>query len=107
MWGLPSNLAATLQDSLPPITFNGALMIAIGLIIVRLLLQRLLAVYFQIVEMRPTHSPSTLEHAYFYHLSIVVLILAEVNWNMVDLAVWVGSYVGVGMVRRAIYVVRI
>jgi hypothetical protein len=37
----------------------------------------------------------------------VVLILAEVDWNMVDLAIWVASYVGVGLVRRTIYIVRI
>jgi hypothetical protein len=107
MWGLTSNLAATLQESLPRITLSGAVLLAVGLAVVRALLQRILAVYFQIAETRPQHKPSTLEYAYFYHLSIVVLILAEVDWNMMDLAVWVGSYVGVGLVRKAIYVVRI
>jgi hypothetical protein len=107
MWGLTSNLATSLQDSLPPITLNALLLLALALAALRLLLQRVLALYFHITETRPQHNPSTLEYAYFYHLSIVVLILAEVDWNVFDLSIWVGSYVGVGLMRRAIYVVRI
>lgn len=33
--------------------------------------------------------------------------MVEVDWNMFDLAVWVGSYVGVGLVRKTIHIVRI
>lgn len=82
-------------------------LLAVGLAVVRALLQRILAVYFQISEARPQHKANTLEYSYFYHLSIVILILAEVDWNMMDLAIWVASYVGVGLIRRAVYVVRI
>ena len=82
-------------------------MLTFALLALRALLQRVLMFYFQIAETRPHHHPSSLEYAYFYHLSIVVLILAEVDWNIFDLAIWVGSYVGVGLLRRAIYVVRI
>ena len=82
-------------------------MLAVGLLALRAIIQRVLSIYFQINESRPEHYVDSLEYSYFYHLSIVVLILAEVNWNMFDLTIWVASYVGVGLIRKAIYIIRI
>ena len=67
----------------------------------------MLAVYFQIHEVKPYHTSNTLEYSYFYHLSLIMIVLVEVEWNMFDLTIWVGSYVGVGLIRKAIHVVRI
>ena len=72
-----------------------------------MLIQRVLSWHFRIAELRPQHSAKSLEYSYLYHLSIVVLILSEVQWNMFDLTIWALSYVGVGMLRGAIHAVRI
>lgn len=72
-----------------------------------MVLQKVLSVYFSIHRERPQHRINTLEYSYFYHLSLVILVLVEVEWNMFDLAVWTGSYVGVGFIRKAIHIVRI
>lgn len=77
------------------------------LITLRSVLQKVLAVYFRIRQARPQHHINTLEYSYFYHLSLLILVLAEVEWNMFDLTVWAGSYIGVGFIRRAIHVIRI
>jgi hypothetical protein len=107
MWGLSSNFALNWQQTLPQVTLNGAIYLALGLLALRAIIQRVLSIYFQINVHRPQHNIATLEYSYFYHLSIVVLILAEVDWNMFDLTIWIASYVGVGLIRKAIYVVRI
>ena len=92
---------------LPAVTLSGTLYIATALLLLRFLIQRVLAAHFTIAELRPQHRGKSLEYSYFYHLPIVVLILSEVQWNMFDLAVWALSYVGVGMVRGAIHAVRV
>jgi len=107
MWGLTSNIANHFHTSLPPITLDSVIYLIVGLIGLRAIIQKILVVYFQITQPRPQHNINTLEYSYFYHLSIVVLVLAEVEWNMFDLAVWVGSYVGVGFIRKAIHIIRI
>jgi hypothetical protein len=107
MWGLTSNLAFNWQQNLPHITLNGVICLALGLLGVRAIIQRILLVYFQITEPRPQHSIASLEYSYFYHLSILILILAEIDWNMFDLTIWIASYVGVGLIRKAIYIIRI
>jgi drug/metabolite transporter (DMT)-like permease len=76
MWGLSSNLANHLHSSLPPITFNSALYLIVALIGLRAIIQKILIVYFHITQPRPQHHINTLEYSYFYHLSIVVLVLA-------------------------------
>lgn len=107
MWGFANDSALGLHSAIPPITITGLIYIAIALVGLRAILQRILVIYFKISAARPQHHINSLEYSYFYHLSIVVLVLAEVNWNMFDLAVWVGSYVGVGLIRKAIHVIRI
>lgn len=49
----------------------------------------------------------SLDHSYFYHLSIIILLLTDVNWNVFDLCIWVFSYIGMGMIRRAIYFINV
>lgn len=107
MWGLSSEILQNLHTSLPPITLNGVLYLFAGLIGLRAIIQKALVAYFHITQPRPQHNINTLEYSYFYHLSIVVLVLAEVEWNMFDLAVWVGSYVGIGFIRKAIHIIKI
>lgn len=106
MWGLAESLGWRWEQQYPEVTVWAVVWLGLGLVGLRGLIQRVLWVYFQIRE-RGEQMPSTLEYSYFYHLSMVVLILGEVRWNMFDLAVWVVSYVGVGLIRRAIFVIRI
>jgi hypothetical protein len=62
---------------------------------------------FQINAPKPQHKIDSLEFSYFYHLSIIILILANVNWNSFDLCLWMFSYVCVGMIRKNIHVIKI
>ena len=107
MWELPSLLIKTIDNNLPSITASSILLLLLALLVLRSLIQKILAVYFQINDHPRHHKVQSLEYAYFYHLSLVVLVLVEVEWNMFDLAIWVGSYVGVGIIRKAIYIIRI
>lgn len=107
MWELPSQIAYNLEQSLPSITLTRLLLLTTALIALRSILQKILVVYFRINETRPHHNIDSLQYSYFYHLSLVMLVLVEVQWNMFDLAIWVGSYVGVGFIRKAIHIVRI
>ena len=56
---------------------------------------------------RPEHNQNSLDYSYFYHLSIVVLILTEVNWNLFDIAIWLFSYVCIGMLRKAVHIASV
>ena len=106
MWELPSPLSDP-ATSFPPITLPRLFLLATALLVLRWLLQQILALYFRI---RPRSQPQTahaLEHNYLYHLSIVLLVLVEIDWNMVDLALWVGSYVGIGLIRSSIRAVKV
>jgi hypothetical protein len=62
---------------------------------------------FKITTKRIQHKIDTLEFSYFYHLSIIILILSDVNWNAFDLCLWIFSYVCIGMIRKNIHVVKI
>ena len=56
---------------------------------------------------QPEFTENSLENSYFYHLSIIILVLNDANWNLFDLALWLFSYVCIGMLRRAIYTARV
>lgn len=107
MWDLHSQFQQCAEFYLPPITYGRIILLILALLLVRALVQKVLAVYFQIPEVRPHHNINTLEYSYFYHLSLIILVLVEVEWNMFDLAVWAGSYIGVGFMRKAIHIIRI
>lgn len=62
---------------------------------------------FGITAKRMQHKIDTLEFSYFYHLSIIILILSDVNWNGFDLCLWIFSYVCIGMVRKNIHVIQV
>jgi hypothetical protein len=106
MWDLLDEWSWNWKLSLPPITITGVATLTVGLLGLRAFLQAILHHYFKI-KTRPQHFVSTLEYSYFYHLSIVVILLADVDWNMIDLIIWTVSYIGVGLIRKAIYVVKI
>ena len=107
MWGLQNELDNAIENFLPPITYTHLLMLAAALLALRSLVQKILEVHFQITSIKPHHQIHTLEYSYFYHLSLIVLVLVEVEWNMLDLAIWAGSYIGVGILRKAVHVVKI
>jgi hypothetical protein len=106
MWGLVDEWTWNWKLSLPPITITGLATLTLGLFGLRTFLQAILHHYFRI-KTRPQHLVSTLEYSYFYHLSIVIILLGDVDWNLLDLTIWTVSYVGVGLIRKAIYVVKI
>jgi hypothetical protein len=106
MWGLLNEWSSNWKLSMPPITVTGIATLTLGLLGLRAFLQAILHHYFKI-KTRPQHLVSTLEYSYFYHLSMVIILLGDVDWNLLDLIFWIVSYVGVGFVRKAIYVVKI
>lgn len=77
------------------------------LLIIRIALHKTMANVFGITVKRVQHKVDTLEYSYFYHLSIIILILSDVNWNSFDLCLWVFSYVCIGMVRKNIFIVQV
>lgn len=107
MWGLSNLIEKTLDNPLPPINYQGILFLVAALLLLRWAIQRTLSLCFQVHEIQAHHKIDSLEYSYFYHLSLVVLVMVEVEWNMFDVAVWAGSYIGVGLIRKAIHVVRI
>ena len=70
----------------------------------RVVIQKLMRRYFMMDVPQPTNSDMSLEFSYLYHLSIIILILSDVNWNLFDLVIWLFSYVCIGMLRKAVYV---
>ncbi len=56
---------------------------------------------------KPEHNQNSLEYSYFYHLSIIILILTDVNWNIFDLVIWLFSYVCIGMLRKAVHIAKV
>jgi hypothetical protein len=78
MWELPKDISKNIQYALPSITLAGLSCLLVALVGLRLIIQKILSRYFQINETRPQHNINTLEYSYFYHLSIVILVLVEV-----------------------------
>ncbi len=78
-----------------------------GLLGMRVGLQYMLEHWLGVRQVRKEHTPRSLEFSYFYHLSIIILGLGELNWNLFDLLVWIYSYVCVGMLRKALYTVSV
>lgn len=93
--------------ALPLVTFDHAGIALLGLILLKVATDKYLARNFQLTK--PRHDPqmNSLEYSPFYHLAIVVLVLAEVNWNMFDLVIWAYFYVGVGILRKAVLSVKL
>lgn len=56
---------------------------------------------------KPEHNQNSLEYSYFYHLSIIILILTDVNWNIFDILIWLFSYVCIGMLRKAVHIAKV
>jgi len=106
MWDLLDEWIWNWRLSLPSITVTGLATLTVGLLGLRAFLQAVLHHYFKI-KTRPQHLVSTLEYSYFYHLSMIIILLGDVDWNLFDLTIWIVSYVGVGLIRKAIYVVKI
>lgn len=106
MWDLLDEWSWNWKLSLPPITITGIAFLTVGLFGLRAFLQAILHHYFKI-KTRPQHLVTTLEYSYFYHLSMIIILLGDVDWNLFDLIIWIVSYVGVGLIRKAIYVVKI
>ena len=75
MWNLPSQIESSLEQVLPPITYTHLLLLAALLLLLRSLIQKVLAVHFQITTIKPHHNINTLEYSYFYHLSLVILVM--------------------------------
>lgn len=80
---------------------------AISLLVVRIAIHYLLEKWLGVRAERKEHSPGSLEFSYFYHLSIVMLSLSELRWNLFDLCLWVFSYVCVGMLRKAVHTINV
>ena len=93
--------------SLPLVTFDHAGLALLGLVFLKVATDKYLARNFQLLNPRHDSQMNSLEYSPFYHLAIVVLVLAEVNWNMFDLAVWAYFYVGVGILRKAVLCVKL
>ena len=73
----------------------------------RIVIHHVLERWFCVRSIRKEHDNNSLEYSYFYHLSIVILLLSDVKWNLFDLNMWIISYICIGMIRRGIYVVNI
>jgi hypothetical protein len=79
----------------------------LGLVLIKLGSDRFLAKRFNIAIPRPDSQLSSLEYSPFYHLAIVILVLAEIDWNLFDLVIWAYAYVGVGIIRRALLSIKL
>ncbi len=79
----------------------------LGLILLKLAVDRLLSRKLQVAPSQKDNESSSLEYSPFYHLAIVILVLVDVDWNMFDLTIWTYCYVGVGIVRRGLLSLKI
>lgn len=79
----------------------------LGLIVLKLVVDRLILRKLQVTPSKKDSEASSLEYSPFYHLTIVILVLAEVDWNMFDLLVWTYAYVGIGIIRRGLLSLKI
>lgn len=106
---VPSQTYSKLRSSLslPLVTFDHAGLALLGLILLKVATDKYLARNFHLLSTRHDPQLNSLEYSPFYHLAIVILVLAEVNWNMFDLVVWAYFYVGVGILRKAVLSVKL
>lgn len=94
-------------DRLPKLTLSAFIAIVLALVALHLLIQYILSRQFLITAARPlAQKLDSLEYNYVYHLSLVILLLSDVNWNLFDLAIWIGSYVGVGFIRISVQTIK-
>ena len=63
--------------------------------------------WFEIDKLRHDPKAAALEYSPFYHLTIVILVLSEIDWNMFDLAVWALTYIGTGLLRNALFSIKL
>ena len=101
---LPSQLWST--GSLPPITYEWLLIMMALLVIIHILMKMLLSNYFKINTVRNDPHVATLEYSPFYHLSIIILVLSEMDWNVFDVSIWLMLYVGVSLVRSGLFSIK-
>lgn len=93
--------------SLPLISFDWVTMALLGLMVVKLGVDRVLQQRLHISPSRSNSQSTDLEYSPFYHLAIVMLVLSEVEWNMFDVVIWGYGYVGVGIVRRGLLSIKL
>jgi hypothetical protein len=74
--------------------------------VTHLLIRTLLSKHFKIDTMRYDPNIATLEYSPFYHLAIIILVLSEIDWNIFDLSIWMLTYVGVAIIRSALYSIK-
>jgi hypothetical protein len=94
------------SGTLPSITAEWFLFILTILILIHILTKLILSRYFKITHLLSDSKISTLEYSPFYHLAIIILVLSEVDWNIFDLGVWMCTYIGIGIVRKAVYTIK-
>lgn len=93
--------------ALPLVNFDWVMIGLLGLILLKLGVDRVLWRRLGVAASRSDSQSAALEYSPFYHLTIVILVLAEVDWNMFDLTVWTYGYVGVGIVRRGLLSLKV
>ena len=106
MWGINFEESSEKID-LPLITDSSIFIIVLLLLIFRVFIYYVLEKYFSIRNLGPEHETHSLEYEYFYHLSIIILVLSDLSWNLFDLSIWIISYVCVGMVRKTIHIINV
>ena len=72
----------------------------------QILTRMMLSRHFKINTIRSDPNIAALEYSPFYHLSIIILVLSEIDWNIFDLSIWMLTYIGVGIVRSALYSIK-
>lgn len=91
---------------LPLITYEWLIIILAVFILLYKLMEFLLLKNCQIERMRSDPNLNSLEYSPFYHLTVIILILSELDWNMFDLAIWTTTYLTGGLLRKAIFNVK-
>lgn len=106
MWGIKFGEEQK-GEELPLITYESLAGITAVLLILRIVIHSILERWFCIRNIGKEHEVNSLEYSYFYHLSIIILLLSDVNWNLFDLSLWLISYICIGMVRKALHIVKV
>ena len=106
MWGIDFN-NDNKRIELPLVTSQWFVGLAVTLLLLRIAIHYMLEKWMGVRALRKQHNPSSLDFSYFYHLSIVMLGLSELRWNLFDLCLWVFSYVCVGMLRKAVHTINV
>lgn len=94
------------SGSLPSITYDSLLTIAVALLLVHRFVKMMLKGWFEIDRVRYDPKAAALEYSPFYHLAIVILVLSEIDWNMFDLTLWTLTYIGTGFLRNALFSIK-